>query len=82
MSFRFSGNVPVGEREGRICSALVASRNFHLGHGIGRSGDINKPQPKAIGSSLLHQLTNILVNDALHLAGMDFFFLFIYLSLC
>ena len=65
----FTDNVSVGEREGRICSELVATRNFHFGHGIGRSGDINKPQPKAIGSSLLYQLTNILTTDALHVAG-------------
>ena len=31
----------VGEREGRIFSGLVGRRHFNMGHGIGRSGDVN-----------------------------------------
>ena len=31
----------VGEREGRVFSQLVRERNSDLGHGIGRSGDVN-----------------------------------------
>ena len=57
--------VGVGEREGRIYSSLVSSRNFGLGHGMGRSGDIMEPQPKAVGSSILVQLTKHLVIDAM-----------------
>lgn len=34
------GKVGVGEREGRIYSKLVEQRNYHMGHGIGRSGDV------------------------------------------
>ena len=57
--------VGVGEREGRIYSSLVSSRNFGLGHGMGRSGDIMEPQPKAVGSSILVQLTKFLVLDCM-----------------
>ena len=48
-SNNFPGNVGVGEREARIYSKLVAARNFGLGHGIGRSGDVMAVQPKAAG---------------------------------
>ena len=57
--------IGVGEREGRIYSSLVSSRNFGLGHGMGRSGDIMEPQPKAVGSSILVQLTKFLVLDCM-----------------
>jgi hypothetical protein len=37
---------------------------------IGRSGDLSEVQPKAAGSSLLYQLTNNLVLDAIHISGV------------
>ena len=40
-SNNFEGNAGVGEREGRIFSDLVRQCNHGLGHGIGRSGDVN-----------------------------------------
>ena len=55
----------VGEREGRVYSALVAQRHFGFSHGMGRSGDITEPQPKAAGSSLMVQLTRCMVLDAI-----------------
>lgn len=55
----------VGEREGRVYSALVSQRHFGLSHGIGRSGDITEPQPKAAGSSVLAKLAVLLALDAL-----------------
>jgi len=58
-------NSGVGEREGKIYSHLVAERNFGLGHGIGRSGDISALQPKALGSSLLVALTTGIVQNML-----------------
>eukprot|EP00977_Amphora_coffeiformis_P000867 scaffold184_cov179-Amphora_coffeaeformis.AAC.26 len=62
----------VGEREGRVYSSLVVQRHFGLGHGIGRSGDITEPQPKALGSSVLAKLTLILVLDLVRRgSGMD-----------
>lgn len=62
----------VGEREGRVYSSLVTQRHFGLGHGIGRSGDITEPQPKALGSSVLAKLTLILVLDLVRRgSGLD-----------
>lgn len=55
----------VGEREGRVYSSLVSQRHFGLSHGMGRSGDIMEPQPKAAGSSVLVKLTLLLTLDAL-----------------
>jgi O-phospho-L-seryl-tRNASec:L-selenocysteinyl-tRNA synthase len=53
----------VGEREGRVYSALVSHRHYGLSHGMGRSGDITEPQPKAVGSSVLVKLTLLMVLD-------------------
>ena len=55
----------VGEREGRVYSSLVAQRHYGFAHGMGRSGDITEPQPKAVGSSVLVKLTLILALDAM-----------------
>lgn len=55
----------VGEREGRVYSSLVSQRHFGLSHGMGRSGDITEPQPKAVGSSVMVQLTLLLTLDAI-----------------
>ncbi|XP_013789882.2 O-phosphoseryl-tRNA(Sec) selenium transferase-like isoform X1 [Limulus polyphemus] len=68
-SNNFPGNCGAGEREARISSELVARRHFRMGHGIGRSGDINEVQPKAAGSSLMSKLTNSLVLQVLREAG-------------
>ncbi len=64
-----TGNVGVGEREGRLASSLASRRCYRMSHGVGRSGDIAAVQPKAIGSCLLHQICNFLVKDALIIAG-------------
>ena len=61
----FQGKSGVGEREGRVFSALVKKRNYFLGHGIGRSGTVDAIQPKAPGSSLLLKITKFLVLDAI-----------------
>jgi len=55
----------VGEREGRVYSPLVANRHYGFSHGMGRSGDITEVQPKAIGSSILVQLTTCLTLDVM-----------------
>ena len=55
----------VGEREGRVFSSLVSQRHYGLSHGMGRSGDILEPQPKAAGSSVLVKLTLLLTLDAM-----------------
>lgn len=64
-SNNFLKNYGVGEREARIASSLVARRNFHFGHGCGRSGDLVEVQPKAAGSSVMYQLTNSLARDGI-----------------
>lgn len=62
----------VGERESRIASDIVAKRNFFMGHGIGRSGDVKAVQPKAAGSSLIAKLTEYMTLDALKICGLQF----------
>jgi O-phospho-L-seryl-tRNASec:L-selenocysteinyl-tRNA synthase len=69
-SNNFDDNCGLGEREGRCFSNLVRRRNFSLTHGIGRSGDVSAEQPKAIGSSILAKVTNILITDALKISGL------------
>ena len=59
-------HIGIDEREGRILSNLVHQRNFGLVHGMGRLGNINDLQPKAVGSSLLVQLTNSMTKNLLH----------------
>eukprot|EP01017_Pseudomicrothorax_dubius_P040216 TRINITY_DN6263_c0_g1_i3.p1 TRINITY_DN6263_c0_g1~~TRINITY_DN6263_c0_g1_i3.p1 ORF type:complete len:469 (-),score=108.39 TRINITY_DN6263_c0_g1_i3:81-1427(-) len=68
----FTKKTGVGERESRIACPLVARRHYFMGHGIGRSGEVNSAQPKAVGSSLLLKLTQALSFDALRLMGYDF----------
>lgn len=55
------GAAGVGEREGRVFAPLVSERSFGLAHGMGRSGNLVGPQPKAAGSSLVVALTNVFV---------------------
>lgn len=69
-SNNFPGNCGVGEREGRVYSNLVMRRCFGLTHGVGRSGDLREPQPKAAGSSVLARLTNSLALDLIRSAGV------------
>ena len=51
---------------------MVEERHYHMGHGIGRSGDIMANQPKAAGSSLMLQLTKYLTVSALHELNYEF----------
>ncbi|XP_065169264.1 O-phosphoseryl-tRNA(Sec) selenium transferase isoform X2 [Atheta coriaria] len=70
-SNNFHGNCSLGEREARFASALVAKRHYNFGHGVGRSGDLTEPQPKAAGSSLIYNLTNCLLQDIFKIMGME-----------
>ncbi len=63
--------VGIGEREGRIASSIVSRRSYRMSHGIGRSGDLNGAQPKAVGSTLMYQICVFLVRDALRVAGFN-----------
>ncbi|MCP9263396.1 O-phosphoseryl-tRNA(Sec) selenium transferase [Dirofilaria immitis] len=62
--------VGAGEREGRILSPLVQQLHYGLAHGIGRSGNLTERQPKAIGSSVLSEITNKLALDAIRYLGI------------
>ncbi|XP_061392814.1 O-phosphoseryl-tRNA(Sec) selenium transferase [Musca vetustissima] len=70
-SNNFGHNVGLGEREARIACNLVAKRHYNLGHGIGRSGDLLEAQPKAVGSTIVSQLTNALLLDLIHSMGVQ-----------
>ncbi|XP_055849463.1 O-phosphoseryl-tRNA(Sec) selenium transferase [Episyrphus balteatus] len=69
-SNNFNGKTGLGEREARIACRLVAKRHYNFGHGIGRSGDLLEPQPKAAGSTLMSNLTNSLLLDLIHYLGV------------
>lgn len=50
---------------------LVARRHYGFGHGIGRSGDLEESQPKAVGSSIMNQLTNAMLLDLYNTISMS-----------
>jgi len=62
--------VRIGEREARVASPLISRLSFGFNHGIGRSGEITAPQPKAPGTSILYQITNRLALQALKKFGI------------
>ena len=51
----------IGEREARISTTILNDLAGGFAHGIGRSGDIKAPQPKATGGSIINFLTDRLV---------------------
>jgi O-phospho-L-seryl-tRNASec:L-selenocysteinyl-tRNA synthase len=59
----------VGEREARVASPLVSELAANFCHGIGRSGEIYAPQPKAPGASIMYALANMLASDAIRRFG-------------
>ncbi|XP_013099593.2 O-phosphoseryl-tRNA(Sec) selenium transferase [Stomoxys calcitrans] len=70
-SNNFEHKAGLGEREARIACGLVAQRHYRFGHGIGRSGDLLEAQPKAVGSTILAQLTNALLLDLIQSMGVQ-----------
>lgn len=62
--------VRVGEREARVASPLVARLAADFNHGVGRSGHVTAPQPKAAGASLMQQLCNSIATDAIRRLGL------------
>lgn len=62
-------NVRVGEREARVASPLTSELASGFCHGVGRSGALLAPQPKAPGASVLYELSNILALDAMKRFG-------------
>jgi len=59
----------VGEREARVASPLVSELAAGFCHGIGRSGEIYAPQPKAPGASIMYTMANRLASDAIRRFG-------------
>jgi O-phospho-L-seryl-tRNASec:L-selenocysteinyl-tRNA synthase len=64
-----SKTASVGERTGRVASPAVSRLSAGFHHGIGSSGDLAEPQPKAAGSSLLQYFANKLATDAIRRFG-------------
>jgi O-phospho-L-seryl-tRNASec:L-selenocysteinyl-tRNA synthase len=60
----------VGEREGRVASALVERLAGGFNHGVGRSGHLTAPQPKAAGASQMQVLANQVALDAVRRLGL------------
>lgn len=60
----------VGEREARIASELHLKTSAGFCHGIGRSGFLTAPQPKAPGGSIMYELSNYLALNFLKKFGL------------
>jgi O-phospho-L-seryl-tRNASec:L-selenocysteinyl-tRNA synthase len=60
----------VGEREARIASPLQITTSAGFCHGIGRSGFLTAPQPKAPGGSIMYELSNYLALNFLKKFGL------------
>ncbi|MFW9845952.1 MAG: O-phosphoseryl-tRNA(Sec) selenium transferase [Candidatus Thorarchaeota archaeon] len=60
----------VGEREARVASPYISQLAAGFNHGIGRSGHVAAPQPKAPGASMMQQVANTVVLDAIRVLGL------------
>ncbi|MEJ2277961.1 MAG: O-phosphoseryl-tRNA(Sec) selenium transferase [Candidatus Lokiarchaeota archaeon] len=60
----------VGEREARISSKLHLNISGGFCHGVGRSGFLTAPQPKAPGGSIMYVLSNYLAKAILKNFGL------------
>jgi len=60
----------VGEREARIASKLHLQTSAGFCHGVGRSGFLTAPQPKAPGGSIMYEISNYLARDILRCYGL------------
>jgi O-phospho-L-seryl-tRNASec:L-selenocysteinyl-tRNA synthase len=60
----------VGEREARVASPYTSQLAAGFNHGIGRSGNVTAPQPKAPGASLMQQVANTVALDAIRSLGL------------
>ena len=61
----------VGEREARVASPYVGRLSIGFNHGIGRSGKLAAPQPKAPGASQMQQVANSVALDAIRKLGLS-----------
>ncbi len=60
----------VGEREARIASKLHLKTSAGFCHGVGRSGFLTAPQPKAPGGSIMYELSNYLARNFMKNFGL------------
>jgi O-phospho-L-seryl-tRNASec:L-selenocysteinyl-tRNA synthase len=60
----------VGEREARIASKLHLKTTGGFCHGVGRSGFLTAPQPKAPGGSIMYEISNYLAKNYLKNFGL------------
>ncbi len=60
----------VGEREGRTVTPLIDRLSWGFNHGIGRSGSLTDPQPKAVGASLMQRIADHVAVDAIRKLGL------------
>ena len=60
----------VGEREARIASKIHLKTSAGFCHGIGRSGFLTAPQPKAPGGSIMYEISNYLARNLLKNFGL------------
>jgi O-phospho-L-seryl-tRNASec:L-selenocysteinyl-tRNA synthase len=65
------GAARVGEREGRVASPFIERLSAGFNHGVGRSGHLTSPQPKAVGGSLMQQIANQVAVDAIRQLGLN-----------
>ncbi|ADC70261.1 O-phosphoseryl-tRNA(Sec) selenium transferase [Methanocaldococcus sp. FS406-22] len=63
--------VQIGEREARVYTKLQRESVFDFCHGVGRSGNLIDPQPKAPGASVMYKLTNKLLESFLKALGLN-----------
>jgi O-phospho-L-seryl-tRNASec:L-selenocysteinyl-tRNA synthase len=61
----------VGEREARVASPFIGRLSAGFNHGIGRSGQLAAPQPKAPGASMMQQVANNVALDAIRKLGLS-----------
>ena len=62
--------IRIGEREGRCVSKIQEELVSGFCHGIGRSGNLIDPQPKAPGASAMYNLTNSMLTSFLRNLGL------------
>jgi len=60
----------VGEREARIASKLHLKISAGFCHGVGRSGFLTAPQPKAPGGSIMYEISNYLARNIMKNFGL------------
>jgi len=72
----------VGEREARIASKLHLKTSAGFCHGVGRSGFLTAPQPKAPGGSIMYEISNYLARNFLKNFGLPNIEDAIVVSLC